>query len=261
MGCIQSGIPLNIVRLTYKNNTPTARLLQQEKILKLMRHPLLRSTGVLNGLFYESVVVTEADSYRAFYQEINERLLSANDPRGIYNCLFLNAQNKQTVWEIVKPLRELGIPTVGIVDIDFLKDGGQVFTKPLQSAFIPELSHQALHSQRQAILTALNETGKNMKRDGGIEILNDAGKEACNNFFNQFEEYGIFIIRGGELESWLKSLNASGHGSNWLINIFEKMGDNPDSPNYIRPNTGDVWDFIGKAKGWIDNQTKKGIPQ
>ena len=60
MGCIQSGSPLNIVRLTYKNEVPTARILPKEKILHLMRHPLLRSTGVLNGLFFESVVVCES---------------------------------------------------------------------------------------------------------------------------------------------------------------------------------------------------------
>jgi hypothetical protein len=37
-----------------------------------MRNPLLRSTGVLSGLFYEFVIVTEADADRAFYQEIND---------------------------------------------------------------------------------------------------------------------------------------------------------------------------------------------
>ena len=89
MGCIQSGSPLNIVRLTYNYAEPTARVLPKDKVLELMRNPLLRSTGVLNGLFFESVIVTEADSDRAFYQEINERLLHANDPRGIQSCLFI----------------------------------------------------------------------------------------------------------------------------------------------------------------------------
>lgn len=40
-----------------------------------MQNPLLRSIGVFNALFYNAVVVTEADADRAFYQEINERLL------------------------------------------------------------------------------------------------------------------------------------------------------------------------------------------
>lgn len=127
MGCVQGKVPLNIVRLTFDGKSGTSRLLTKEQLTPLMRNPLLRSIGVLNALFYNYVVVTEADADRAFYQEINERLLAAGDPRGIEGCLFLNAQNKQTVWDIVKPLRELGIPCVGVVDIDILKEGGVVW--------------------------------------------------------------------------------------------------------------------------------------
>jgi hypothetical protein len=261
MGCIQSGAPLNIIRLTYKNGLPTARILPKEKIQLLMRHPLLRSTGVLNGLFFESVIVTEADSDRAFYQEINERLLLQKDPRGVPNCLFINAQNKQTVWEIVKPLRELGIPTIGIVDIDVIKEGGQVFAKLLDGSFIPSLSHQAMQSQRANILNSFKETGQNWKITGGIDLLQKDDRESCCNFFDQLQEYGIFIIRKGELESWLKNLGASGHGSNWLIDIFTKMGDNPDIEGYIKPSNNDVWDFMGELKIWIENINRKGIPQ
>lgn len=261
MGCIQSGSPMNIVRLTYKNNLATARILPKAKILHLMRHPLLRSTGVLNGLFFESVIVCEADSDRAFYQEINERLLSESDNRGISNCLFINAQNKQTVWEIVKPLRELGIPAVGIVDIDVLKEGGQVFAKPLEGAFVPTLNHQPLQNQRSTLLNTFTATGQNMKRDGGINILTGMDKEACNNFFEQLKEYGIFIVKNGELESWLKPLGATGHGPSWLIDIFGLMGENPDAAGYIKPSAGDVWDFIGQLKSWIDNPSHKGIPE
>jgi hypothetical protein len=75
MGCIQSGAPINIMRLTYRSGDATARLLPSQEILEMMRNPLLRSTNVLNGLFYEFVVVTESDTDRAFYQEANERLL------------------------------------------------------------------------------------------------------------------------------------------------------------------------------------------
>lgn len=260
MGCIQSGVPLNIVRLTYKNGLATARLLPKEKILHLMRNPLLRSTGVLNGLFFESVIVCEADSDRAFYQEINERLLGQSDSRAISNCLFINAQNKQTVWEIVKPLRELGIPAVGIVDIDVLKEGGKVFAKPLVGAFIPSLNHKVFQDQRQLIFKAMESTGKNMKREGGMQILSNSDKEACNNFLDQLKEYGIFVVKNGELESWLKDLGASGHGPSWLIEVFELMGENPNVSGYLNPESGDVWDFIGEINSWISNSSRKGIP-
>lgn len=102
---------------------------------------------------------------------------------------------------------------------------------------------------------------KTGKIAGGIDLLNGEDKEACSNFFNQLDEYGVFVIRQGELESWLKALNATGHGSNWLIDIFEKMGDNPEIDGYTKPTAGDVWDFIGKVKNWIDNTSRKGIPQ
>jgi hypothetical protein len=72
MGCIQSGAPVNIIRLTYRSSVATARVLPSEELLELMHNPLLRSTGVLSGLFYEFVVVTESDADRAFYQKKEE---------------------------------------------------------------------------------------------------------------------------------------------------------------------------------------------
>lgn len=260
MGCIQSGAPVNIVRLTYRNDVPTARILPNEDILKLMRNPLLRSTGVLSGLFYEFVIVTESDADRAFYQEINDRLLKHATNRGIPNCLFLHAQNKQTIKTIIKPLRELGIPVAGIVDIDVLKDGGSVWSSFLDSGSIPKLERDPLASLRQALKRKFEESGKNMKRDGGIQILNEEDQEALQNLFKKLSDYGLFVVPNGELESWLKELNGSGHGPNWLVEIFEKMGEDPISSDYLKPRDGDVWNFIDGISKWFFDPRRKGIP-
>lgn len=260
MGCIQSGAPVNIVRLTYKNNAATARILPNEDILRLMRNPLLRSTNVLSGLFYEAVVVTESDADRAFYQEINDRLLKHSEGRGISNCLFLHAQNKQTIKTIVKPLRELGIPVAGIVDIDVLKDGGRVWTSFLDSGFIPELEREPLANLRTAILRKFDESGKNMKTQGGINILADDDKEAAENLLAKLSEYGLFAVPHGELESWLSGLGATGHGPDWLVEIFEKIGEDPDDPDFLKPDDGDVWSFLDHINNWFTNPVKKGIP-
>src|SRR5690554_4770647 len=261
MGCIQSGAPVNIVRLTYRNNVPTARVLPNEDILKLMRNPLLRSTGVLSGLFYEFVIVTESDADRAFYQEINDRLLKDSAGRGIPNCLFLHAQNKQTVKTIIKPLRELGIPVAGIVDIDVLKEGGSVWSSFLDSGSIPKLERESLASLRQALKRKFDESGKNMKRDGGIQILNEEDQEALQNFFNKLSDYGLFVVPNGELESWLEEFNVSGHGPSWLVEIFEKMGEDPSSPDYLKPCDEDVWNFIDSISKWFFDPRRKGIPK
>lgn len=260
MGCVQGGAPINIVRLTFDGGIATARLLTQERLVPLMRNPLLRSIGVLDALFYNAVVVTEADADRAFYQEINERLLAANDPRGIDGCLFLNAQNKQTVWDIVHPLRELGIPAAGIVDIDVLKEGGAVWAKPMNGAFLPEISHQGLGTERAALLAAFLRSGKDMKRDGGIDVLQPGEQEACRNFFGNLAEYGVFIVPSGEVESWLRNVKVDRGKSTWLSTIFEAMGEDTSSPAYVRPAAGDVWEFIGSVANWVRNVRRKGVP-
>ncbi len=261
MGCIQSGAPVNIVRLTYRDSVPTARILPNQDILKLMRNPLLRSAGVLSGLFYEFVIVTEADADRAFYQEINDRLLKHSEGRGIPNCLFLHAQNKQTVKTIIKPLRELGIPVAGIVDIDVLKDGGNVWSGFLESGSIPELEKQPLATLRQALKEKFRQSGRNMKRDGGITILADDDQEALQNLFSKLADYGLFVVPNGELESWLKDLEATGHGPDWLVEVFEKMGEDPCSDNYLMPNEGDVWSFVDGISEWFFNPRRRGIPK
>lgn len=260
MGCIQSGTPVNIVRLTYRDGIATSRILPNAEILKFMRNPLLRSTGVLSGLFYEFVVVTESDADRAFYQEINERLLKHSD-KGIPNCLFLHAQNKQTIQTIIKPLRKLGIPVAGIVDIDILKEGGSTWMNFLDCGFLPELEKEPLANLRQQIMKKFEQTGKNMKRDGGIKILDTNNKEALTNLFSKLAEYGLFVVPNGELESWLPHLNATGHGPSWLVKIFELMGEDPNSETYIKPENNDVWSFIENISQWFFNAKRKGIPQ
>lgn len=260
MGCIQSGAPVNIIRLTYRDGVATSRVLPSGEILELMRNPLLRSTGVLSGLFYEFVVVTESDADRAFYQEINERLLRFKPEWGIPNCLFINAQNKQTVQTIIRPLRQLGIPAVGIVDIDVLKEGGTVWSNLLSSANVPSITHGSLAAARTAVKQAMDNSGKNMKRDGGIAILTSSEHEAAENLLKQLGEYGISVVPGGELESWLQDLGASGHGPSWLISIFEKMGEDPDAPSFLKPSENDIWLFMATVKSWLIDSNRKGIP-
>ena len=260
MGCVQGGAPINIVRLTFESGASTARLLTQERLIPLMRNPLLRSIGVLDALFYNAVVVTEADADRAFYEEVNERLLQARDPRGIEGCLFLNAQNKQTVWDIVHPLRDLGIPAAGIVDIDVIKEGGAVWAKPMNGAFVPDISHQSLGTERAALLAAFVATGKDMKRDGGVTVLPKQEREACTNFFRQLSDYGIFVVPSGEVESWLQSLPLNRGKSTWLSTVFEAMGEDTTAAEYVRPAPGDVWDFLGNIASWVRDPRRRGVP-
>jgi hypothetical protein len=87
-------------------------------------------------------------------------------------------------------------------------------------------------------------TGLDMKRDGGIFILQGDELAAAKSLLGQLAEYGLFVVPSGELESWLKHLAATGHGPTWLINMFTRMGEDSTAPTYELPTNEDVWEFM-----------------
>jgi predicted ATPase len=268
MGAIQSGAIVNIVRLTYANGVATARLLPNDDLIALMNDPMLRSVGVLAGLFYDHVVVTEGDTDRAFYQEINTRLLAVRDARGIPHALFLNADNHQTVPSIVAPLRKLGVPAVGVVDLDVVKLGGKEWVRQLDACGFPVGQHATAQTHRKTIFDKLvsaapEDTEKPedyFKVNGGVDLLSHSDRETANNLFDQLDQYGLFIVRIGEVEAWLRDLGAPQKSGGWRAAIFKAMGSDPKKQSYAKPQAGDVWDFVGSLAKWLTNPSRRGIP-
>jgi energy-coupling factor transporter ATP-binding protein EcfA2 len=269
MGAIQSGAIINIVRLTWSNDIATARLLPSAELVTLMNDPMLRSVGVLSGLFFQNVVVTEADTDRAFYNEINERLSAAQDPRAIRHALFLNADNHQTIPAIVAPLRKLGIPAVGIADLDVIKRGGGEWTRQLEASGMPTAQQPATHALRDAVLKALVAAAPSgtpkpddyFKTAGGVGILSKSDRQAADNFCDELARYGLFLVRVGEVEAWLKHLGVPQKSNGWRAKIFEAMGNDPSKPTYVHPANGDVWDFIRLINAWLSDPQRRGIPE
>lgn len=72
-------------------------------------------------------------------------------------------------------------------------------------------------------MNSFDASGRNMKREGGIELLSGGDQEAANNLLDRLQQYGLLVVRRGELESWLQDLGATGHGPSWLVDVFEKM--------------------------------------
>lgn len=256
MGCIQAGQQVNIVRLTYKNGVATAHLLAASQLQTLMRDPLLRSTGVLSALFYEGVIVTEGDSDRAFYQEVNLRLQAA-DSEGATGCVFLNAQNKSTVGRIVSPLREMGVPAVAIVDLDIIKKKDD-FKKLLSACNVPPSLAESWGNLRGQLYRTFQDQGVDPK-EKGIHDLSPIDRETASTLLDSLAVYGIFVVPDGAVESWLRDLGISGPKKKWLPAIFERMGANPDDTDYVLPTEGDVWDFIRSVGRWIADPHRKGM--
>jgi energy-coupling factor transporter ATP-binding protein EcfA2 len=257
MGCIESGAKLNIVRLTYQSGTPTARVLTNDRIRELMRDPLLRSTGVLAALFHAGAVVSEADRDRAFYEEINLRLSMAKKG-GAVDAVFLNAQNKQTVRRIVRPLREMGIPAAAVVDFDIVK--GTDLSDLLSACFVPQTLIHSITTLRGDIEARFRALNLDMKQ-GGISLLTKQDDvSACKSLLQQLSQYGIFIVPNGEVESWLSYLGVNAAKENWLTIMFEIMGSDPTAAGYVQPRIDDVWEFVKDVGLWLGNPNRLGMP-
>src|SRR5690554_2314520 len=258
MGCIQAGQNVNITRLTYNKGVPTARTLSSETIYEMMRNPLLRSTGVLSAMFHESVIVSESDADRAFYQEINERLNYFTHD-GSVDSLFINAQNKQTIGRIVSPLRKMGIPSAAIVDLDIIKKSHE-FKELCKSCNVPQALIESWGVLKGNVNKILEDNGVNSNKQG-IDDIPVEHRGTLTSLLNNLKEYGIFVVPRGALEQWLPTLEIekNRHGPSWIMDAFEKMGENPESPGYIKPSENDVWQFMRSVSNWVNEPSRLGL--
>lgn len=257
MGCIQSNLPLNVVRLTHLNGRPSAILLNTNDLNGLNRNPLLKSLRLLDALFFEYVIVTEGGSDTAFYNEINERLISVG--RGLQNCLFISGIGKQSVAEILKPLRSMGIPTAAIYDFDVVNMGGPDGGKMLDALRIPDALKPPMSQTRASIKSALDVEKKSLQTQGGLKLLNGGILETAETFLDQLARYGGFVVEVGQLEDWLMSDELKAEKSRWLGLIFARMGDDPTTTHFMQPAADDVWAFLDRVAGWLRDPDRKGV--
>lgn len=253
MGCIESTDKVEIVRLTYENKIASSRKIEPLNLKSILNTALLRSSGVIRSLFHRAVIVCEGDSDRAFYDEINRRLISVG--RGIQDALFINAPNLQAVDKIVKPLRELGIPAVALVDLDFLNSKGDEWSKLIHACQINELTEQEILEERKYFAklfsTAQKSQEKILIKNGGVNNLKGEDVNRLLSFLEKLAKDGLFLVPIGELESWLSHFKVSGHGPAWLINMFELIGNQDEASNFLSPSENDIWKFLDDISAWI----------
>jgi len=256
MGCIQASKDVRVVRLEYSNGKSRGKMVDPAQLEAFFKRPLMRSANVFSALFYDGVVVTESDNDRAFYSEVYSRL--AETAVDLPSILFINAQNKQTIADIIGPLRQFGVPAAAISDIDIVKDGGATWIDWLKAAQVPTPLHLGYGQQRSAIKVCFDATGKNMKTDGGVEILPPAEKLAAEKLFDDLNEYGIFVVRRGELENWLPHLGVPGKKTDWTVAMLERFGSDPALATYVTPTADDVWAFLRSIIEWIRDPSRRG---
>lgn len=247
-----------IIRLTYDTQeNATATLLDSETLLAFMTKPILRSSSVLDGLFHSAVVVTEGDSDRVVYQEINRILLERGE-KGVRDAAFIRAQHRDTVYKIVGPLKKVGVPTACILDMDLFFDPDEEATHEmkhleslLESTEVPPDRRSKILEKCKRIRPELHTlvTREVFKREGlrNTDLQKADISSRLRDVMNQLEEYGIFVVGVGQLESWLEHLNIEGKSSRWVVNLLERLGCEPR----VEPTDDDVWEFLREIAWYL----------
>ena len=97
---------------------------------------------------------------------------------------------------------------------------------------------------------------------GGLHAAKDPDlASSFRTLIDSLKRYGIFVVPGGELESWLAHLGvaATANKKNWLLGVFDKLGGDPNEDGYVRPAAGDVWQFLREIAEWINDPHRQGV--
>lgn len=262
-GCLESTSDITIIRFTFNTESRkgTVKQVTAESLNNILHDRLLRSTGVFDALFHRAAVIVESEADKVFYDEINRRLVETG--RGISDTLFISAQNWQTTGEIAAPLREVGIPTALIIDIDTMRAQLSEWKHILEACNLPKILNTKMTEARSLIraeVPAGDEIKNREFKQHGLDFLTAPTKRKASRAINLLAEYGVFVVPVGELECWLSSLHIKEKKkSKWVRKAFTKMGATADADNYLQPKSNDVWKFVDNVATWLENPKRKGM--
>jgi hypothetical protein len=226
------------------------------EIRRLWSDPILRFSNVLDGLFHETVVVTESDSDCRFYAAVMDALRGDSAPRP--DVMFSATGGKERIPLVVRALRSVGVKTRAISDFDVLRDqrdirgcvealGGnwtdfenewrivknaiEQKSPPLSRHQVQENINTLLDQQNGANLldTTVDQIRSILKSASPWQIAKLAGtagipsgnpREAADSLLEKLQRIGLFVVEVGEIERFAPSIG--GHGTQWVSRVLER---------------------------------------
>lgn len=249
---------VKIIKIDRLDNYNTFNLVDNDSINRISSDKNLKYTNILNGLFYNQVVLCENESDCKFYSAILE-----HEELTIYqNTLFCAVGGKEQLKKIVPLLKELNIDYRIIADIDLINNIDSL--KQLLNSAIPECYNEiavqhknflenfqketnsqvktqeviraeinSLFNEDKYISSKTAEQMKSLLRDvNSLKLLKTGGKAVipqgdCVRLFKQIvdflKENNIYVLECGEIERFVPDV--SGHGNNWVEKTFTKYED------------------------------------
>ena len=287
-GLIEGGSDkVRIVRLRREGDVNRVKELDNEQTKAVAKDTLARFSRVFDGIFFEHVIICEADADCMFYQSILNLSSISGDRRP--DVLFVHTAGKHRMAKLADTLRSLDVPVSVIADIDILNDEGtfknlfqklggdwaavSTHWKTISEAVLKQ--RPPLNAEQVAGLIAeqlkgitgtgpfpeekeraINEVFKtvspwsSMKRSGRAAL--PAG-EAIRHFDALIEscsDHRLWIVPVGEIEGFCRSVGS--HGPRFVEKVLEERSLETD------PELQEAREFIGKiwAKAKPSSETE-----
>lgn len=264
---------IKIIKINRNGNNNEFHVIDNESISRIANDKNLKYSNILNGLFYNTVVLCENESDCKFYSAILEHLNS-----NIYqNILFCAVGGKDQFKIIIPLLQKLEINYKIIADLDLI-DNRENLKNLLNSIeenkydqiseshnnflnlFEKETDNQIKKQKtiKEEILKLFTkddyiseETAKKikltLKNISHLKLLKNTGKSClpagkCTMEYDKIIEFlnmnNIYVVECGEIERFITQID--GHGNNWVEKVFTTYPLLEESVYY------DVKEFIKK---------------
>lgn len=247
---------VTVVRLTREHNVNHAAVLPAEDLRDLWGDPILRYSGLLDGLFHKGVVLCEADSDCRFYQATLDATLTREE-RAAHDLFFSYTGGKDRLPVAIAALKAVKVPVTAIADLDVLRE--EVLLKRIIESLGArwesfERDWRVVHAEVGVLKTApaITRTKEDLERvageltgdrlsrgdsdrirsivrvesgwsqikRGGVSALPQGqATVAANGLLASLASIGLLVVPVGELERWAPQIPS--HGPKWVSAALE----------------------------------------
>lgn len=266
---------IRIVRLRREGDVNHVKELGKKQTKAVASDTLARFSRVFDGIFFDHVVICEADADCMFYQSVLNLPSISGDRRP--DVLFVHTAGKHRMAKLAETLQSLDVPVSVIADIDLLNDQGTFkklyeklggeWTKVSKhweaisnavSAQRPPLNAEDVAKLISTEIAAVEGTGRfpedkeraikgifarqsswsTLKRSGRSGLPPGGATKHFDSLYDECSALGLWIVPVGELEGFCRSLGS--HGPGFVEKVLEERSLETD------PELQDAREFIKK---------------
>ena len=265
---------IKIIKINRTDDVNEFHVLDNDSIKVVSDDKNLKYSNILNGLFYNTVVLCENESDCKFYSALLEKI----DGDCYQNTLFCAVGGKDQFKIIIPLLNKLKINFLVIADLDLINNRDKLkdlinsiednkynqissihndFLNLFESGTDNQVKKQsAIKEEILSFITdapymsaeTASKIRQALKNISHLKLLKNCGKSCLpagecvqkyNQIINFLNESNIFVVECGEIERFITEID--GHGSLWVEEVFKKY------PTFDEPEYSNAKEFIKKV--------------